>query len=667
MANEKKTKQPVKHVRAAFVADTFDEEARTVEVVFATDTPVLMRTWDGPFYEVLSFEPSHVRLDRLNAGGPLLDQHNTYGGVTEQLGVVDKAWVVGNKEGRAIVRFSKRADVEGVFTDVRDGIIKNVSILYRVYKYQEEPRAEGQEIPTYRAIDWEPMEVSFVTVPADYNAGVRADAPENNDIEIEFLPNTNTNQNRQKMTPEEIKKLEEAAAQRALDSVKDQILSPEKLAEMRTAAVDGERMRAKGIADAARAAKLTDEFANNLINNGTSIDEARKLIIEEFAKNDPNKGQRGDFQIIRDETETERSAIEVALLKRAAPSLVVAPGATASEKEKAAHAGADNFRSYTLLDFCRHFLIAKGEQTGRYSKNEIVARAMATGDFPLLLANVANKTLRRAYGAAPQTWRALASQMDAPDFKEMSEIQVGGKTQLLKVVEGGEFKTGKMTEGKETFSLATYGRIMSISRQAIINDDLGGFTRMSELIGRAVADLESDTVWALLTANSGGGVKMGDNKNLFHADHGNLAASGTAMDLTSLSAARLALRKQTGLDGEKLNLTPTYLIVTPEKQTLAEQLMSSAYNPTTQTNNNVLAGKFGIIVEDRLSDIAETNWLMAADPAQIDMLRFGYLSGEGLYTETRNGFEVDGMEMKVRLDFGASARDYRGFYRNPGA
>lgn len=657
-----KKKQPDSFIRATFTVDSIDVDKRTVEVVWATDTPVLMRTWDGPFYEILSFAPGHVRLDRLNAGGPLLDQHNTYEGVTKQLGVVEKAWVNEDKEGRAIVRFSKNPVADGVFNDVRDGIVKNVSILYRVYKYQEEPAVETTEIPTYRAVDWEPMEVSLVTVPADFTAGVRSETTDpGHDIEI-----ITNNKNRQQMTPEEKKQLEDAAAQRALDGVKDQLLTPEKKEELRKAAVDGERKRVTDITSAVRSAKLTDEFATKLINDGTSVEEARKLIIEEFAKEDPLKGQRSDITITADETEKERGALEIALEKRVNPSMK-APGAEATEMQKAQFQMSGDYRSFTLLDYARHCIMKAGGSVKGLGKNEIVARAMATGDFPILLANIANKTLRRAYGIAPQTWRPLATQMDAPDFKEMTEIQFGGKVTLTKVVEGGEFKHGKLSEGKETFAIATYGKILSLTRQAIINDDLGGFNRMGELIGRAVADLESEVVWGLLTANSGGGVKMADGKNLFHADHSNLSGTSDALSMNSLSAARLALRKQTGLAGEKLNLSPKFLIVTPEKQTLAEQLLSSAYVPETQGNINVMQNKFQLIVEDRIADVSTTNWLVGADPGVIDMLRFGYLAGEGLYTETRNGWEVDGMEMKVRLDFGASVRDYRGLYRNAGA
>lgn len=163
---------PALDVRAT--VGRIDDEARTVDLIFSTGAAVLRSDyWSGKQYrEVLSLDPAHVRLDRLNAGGPLLDAHSAWS-VGDVLGTVqaDSARI---EKGKALatVRFSKRADVEPIWQDVRDGIVRSVSVGYRVYKFQEDSPKDGG-VATRTAIDWEPFEVSMVPMPADAGARVR--------------------------------------------------------------------------------------------------------------------------------------------------------------------------------------------------------------------------------------------------------------------------------------------------------------------------------------------------------------------------------------------------------------------------------------------------------------------------------------------------------------
>lgn len=644
---EAKTKRPLELCRALVDSKTFNEENRTVEVTFGTDKPILMRGWDGSFYEQLSFDPAHVRMDRLNSGAPVLNSHNRYD-LDSQLGVVERAWIQDKKEGRALVKFSEREEFKGIIADIKGGVIRNISVGYRVYKYEE--TVAGQDgVPNYRAIDWEPNEVSFVTVPADYGATVRAEGPNDNDVII---------------LKRDLNIMEEIVKPKGTEE-RTEGPAPVDAAKIAETATRAERERAAGIKKAVKASKLGDDFAQRLIDDGTTVEKARELIIDEFAKADPAAQVRGTVTTGgRDEHRTMLDGIERAMLIRLKPEEFGRAAAGATEQEKAAIETSRQYMGYSMLEMARHLMEARGEDTKGISKNELARRALATGDYPILLSNVANKFLMRAYSLAPQTWRPLASRMDANDFKELTGVRVGGKVNLEKVVEGGEYKHASMEEGKESFKLASYGKIVAITRQALINDDLGGFTRMSELFGRAAADLESDIMWGLITSN----VKMGDNVAMFHtSSHGNLAGSGAIISETTISAARLAIRKQTGLKGEKLNLQPVYMLVPPELETAAEKFLNTLYVPGTQSDANIFAGKLKPIVEHRLSDNSATAWYIATDVNQVEMLKFGYLNGEGLRTETRNGFEVDGVEIKVALDFGAAAWDYRGFYKNPGA
>jgi hypothetical protein len=154
---------------------------------------------------------------------------------------------------------------------------------------------------------------------------------------------------------------------------------------------------------------------------------------------------------------------------------------------------------------------------------------------------------------------------------------------------------------------------------------------------------------------------MADTLAVFHATHGNLAAT-SAISVASLGAARLAMRKQTGLGGVLINTTPKYLVVPADLETLAEQVLTTI-NATAIADANPFGGKLTLIVEPRLT--SATQWYITADPATADGLEFSYLEGApGPQIETRAGFEVDGMQIKVRLDYGCGWIDYRGWYRN---
>ena len=189
------------------------------------------------------------------------------------------------------------------------------------------------------------------------------------------------------------------------------------------------------------------------------------------------------------------------------------------------------------------------------------------------IAGVTNRTLRDAYEAAPRTYQAIARRATVADFKSVQRLQLGEAPQLEKVNEAGEFKRGSIGEAKETYRVETYGKVVGITRQVLINDDLDAFTRVPSLFGTAAATLESDVVWSIFTAN----LAMADGKSLFHAGHSNLAGTGTALDVANLAKARTAMSRQTGLDGKTvLNIRPTFLVVPTSLELAAEQLLAEA-------------------------------------------------------------------------------------------
>jgi hypothetical protein len=288
---------------------------------------------------------------------------------------------------------------------------------------------------------------------------------------------------------------------------------------------------------------------------------------------------------------------------------------------------------------------------------------LATTDFPAILANVVSKRLRNAYDVAPQNWKKLGRQSNAPDFKQRAVTQLSNLPKFQKVKEGAEFQYAALSDGQEVYSLGTYGRIVSITRQTLINDDMGAFDRLPTLLGRAAAETEATIFWNIITANAA----MSDGTALFHTAHGNLGTAA-AITVASLNEARSNMRKQTGLakkDADPLNLTPAFLVVSPDKETEAQQFLATTLYPNQPNGVNPFAGSMTQITEARLTG---NGWYLFADPSTVDTIEYSWLEGEeGLFTEQRLGFEVDGLEVKGRIDFAAKAIDWRGMHKNAGA
>lgn len=146
----------------AVARDAINVDARTVELAFASETPY-ERYWG---IEILDCTAAAIRPGRLRTGAPLLCDHN----VADVVGVVESFTVGADRVARAVVRFGKSARADEVFQDVVDGIRPNVSVGYIIHKAVLVETTDGLE--TYRVTDWEPYEVSLVSVPADASVGV---------------------------------------------------------------------------------------------------------------------------------------------------------------------------------------------------------------------------------------------------------------------------------------------------------------------------------------------------------------------------------------------------------------------------------------------------------------------------------------------------------------
>lgn len=314
------------------------------------------------------------------------------------------------------------------------------------------------------------------------------------------------------------------------------------------------------------------------------------------------------------------------------------------------------FAHMSFVDIGRECLRRSGVSVQSLSADTIITRALhSTSDFPLILGDAVNRELRMAYEAAPSGARMLSRQTTARDFRAKRKLMVGEAPALEAVGEGGEFKSGTIEEAQETYSVKTFGKIIGISRQVQVNDDLGAFTDLPRRFGIAARAFENDLLVAKITANPA----MSDGVAVFNVAHGNVEAAAT-IGVTSLTSARLGMRKQTGLSGMLIDVTPRFVMVPPELETLAEQQLTQLQ--ATQSDNVNPFAKLTLVVEPRLT--SATQWYVIADPALVDGLEYAYLEGApGPQIETRAGFEVDGVQIKVRLDFGCGWIDHRGWFR----
>lgn len=320
----------------------------------------------------------------------------------------------------------------------------------------------------------------------------------------------------------------------------------------------------------------------------------------------------------------------------------------------------------SLVDMAYATLQANGHSLGIGRNAQTVMKALhSTSDFPLILVNTANRRMLDFYEAAGGAIKRASREVDATDFREIQALRLSGSMELDKVKESGEITHGTLNEAGEKWQVATYAKIFGVTRQAMVNDDLKAFDTISRVAGQGAALTEAKVLTQLIVGDAGLGPVMSDGNALFHADHGNLASSGGAISITTLSTARTAMRRQTGLSKEPINVTPMFLVVPPELETVAEQIIAEI-TAADADKVNPFTGKLTPLVDPLLTDAAR--WYLAAAPGSPDGLQHAYLDGQsGPQIMTREGWEVDGMEFKARLDFGAGVVDHRAWYMNPGA
>ena len=714
---------------ATVLPSTANAKDGTIDVVWYSGAfvPRIDRSTGEPY--MLKLDMAGARLDRLNNSAPIFDTHFSGDdfksliagkvGTRAQLGVVKRAWANGDK-GMATLRFDMD-DPDGaeMFRKASAGIVNNLSFGTFIYKrektdMQTEGMPEGkppymndQEIGMFKATDWEPFEISPCPVPADFNTCF-LNAEPNGEIAIFGAPDKGVIEAIRAIGPRKEKPaMPETTQQQGTAGVDARVVNEQALAAAREEAVQAERKRVSDIEALGTIQGVDKALISEFIAKGVSVEAAGKEILNRLAKKGaeppipplgaPTIGRGGDA------VEKRLGCMQMSLLLRADSRFFLNRHplsgqylAGCGERQQAqAEEMAREYRNFKLIEMAKEFLQLKGIDP-RGMDGRLIAElalrapsrgveyfeggAESTSDFPAILANVANKTLRQGYEAYPRTFQPFCRQMTAADFKPINRVMLADAPSLQLLNEKGEYHRAQLTDNNISYALATYGEIVALTRKVIINDDLQAFTRVPALLGVAAARLESDTVWGIITSNPAA-IYAGDTAStqLFAAAHNNLlTGTGSSIDptvagangLAALGLGRKSMRQQTGPQGTHLNLIPRFLAVPTALETYALQLVYPINIASTTPGAVVPEWVRGLVpvVEPRLDAASLTGWYLISDPAQIDTLEYCYLEGQqGVYIETKQGFEVDGIEIKARMDFGAAAIDYRGLQKNAGA
>ncbi len=655
-------------MRADIAPDSLNEEARTVDLTWSTGAQVERFSWKRweTYLEELSMDPAHVRMGRLESGAPLLDAHNSWDN-SSVIGVVESASLT-KTEGRATVRFAKDEASDLIFQKVKDRILRNVSVGYRVHR-TELIEDDSDSMPVYRATDWEPFEISMVPMGADAGAGVRSQ-PETNLCEF-----VNTLAEEQRTMPDKPITTPSAPVAATPDAATTEATRAAE-AEVKKRAKAEERSRLSMIERTAKTLGLDPEFVRGHIDAETPPDKFRELAMEAFSqrKSPVDEGARPSISPGEDQRDKWRQGASDLIVTRAA----MADTVSKDEKQRGIEHKIDpgEFRGLSMVDLARQSLEMAGVDTRGMTRMNLVGKAFtyrsqqSTSDFPVLLENTLHRVLLAAWGITPDTWRQFCAVGSVTDFREHKRLRAGTFGALDTVAEGGEFTNKAIDDArKESLTASTKGNLVMLTRQAIINDDLSVFNRVMSDLGRAAKlSIEVD-VYALLAENSGFGPDMTDGNPMFHsASHDNVGA-GNTITVASIEKERVIMASQKDESGNDfLDLRPKVLLIAIGLGGTARQINEAQFDIDTAGDRapNIVNGLFDIIVDTpRLSG---TRHYLFADPSIAPVIEVAFLDGqEEPFMESRQEWEVDGTSWKVREDYAVGGIGFRGALTDAGA
>jgi HK97 family phage prohead protease len=676
-----------KQLRYAKLERFQSADVETYQASLSSELPV--ERWFG--VEVLRHDDKAVDMARAARGLPLLFNHNT----NEPIGRVQNIRI---ERGRMVGEFQFSPNSEQakrIKADVDGGFLGDVSIAYSIDKY--ETTTDDRDMDTVTVTRWTPLEASIVTVPADHTVGVGRSRhsggvakPQENTMADDNTPVQGQEGGAPSVDVAKVRSSVQAASVKGAK-----------------AAVAGERERIRGIRDLFTLTRFKgesfDALRDQCIDDGLSVDGARQALLELIEAEAPP--QTATVRSQPDDVNGDRPAVRQAGGFQRAP--LVQAGASASEKvaegiqraielragllkpEEAAKERASQFRGLTLIELGREWAQANNLRVAGLDKMGLAGFLFTQGrrdvaglggvDFTGIIANVASKSLFAGWDEAPTTWQTWCRTGSLPDFKRANRTGLSGVDLLTEIGENGEITYGKATDRTEYIQLKTYAKAFKLTRQVIVNDDLGAFSAMPRKMGQAAARTLNKTVYDLLTTASGVGPTLNQTgRALFNTTDANYDASSGAIAVSTLDTARSKMRRQKDPNNSQpLNITPKYLLVPAALEYTAQSVIKSVVDPLGTasatggaTTPNPFFNALEVVCEPTLDDASNgaTAWYVIGDQNMFDTFEVAFLDGNQTpVMEQQDDWSVDGTSFKVRHDWGVSALDFRAMYRKRGA
>lgn len=680
---ERRVTAPRESRQLSLAPRSWNPETRTVDVVWTTGARGARFSWEiaDLVDEELATAPANVRLDRLNRGAPVLNSHQA-GDLSGQIGtVVPGSARMANGQGIATIQLSARDDLAPIVADIAAGIIRNLSVGYTVHAFEVDPKARPR--PLYRAIDWEPTEISFVAVPFDAGAQVRSLPSDAAPCIIRTIEKENI----------VMSWLSRFTGTRAAATEAPPLPAPSNPAEIsyeRQASVSWLRSYTRMATENwGLPADMVNELALEMAERSLSEGDARDATMQILAARQRHEtgGVRGMSSIAVQGTPAATAliysgtrtydnpafysrAIEDALYARMAGTAptdeartFMNMGMVQIAAELATRAGVRDANRMAPMDVLNAAAWNSGGGRRSYMRSDTPtsgAGLHTTSDFPELLLGAGERYLMTVFQAVASPLKQISRQRNARDFRAISGLQLGGFGVLPEVLESGEIKHGTFKERKESYRLKTFAKQFGLSRQAIINDDLGAFSDPIRILAGISAETEAQLLADLLNNNP----VLSDGVPLFDARHGNLAAVAAPPSIETLDAGRKSMRSQKDSDNRTpAASSPKFIVSGIDQETRIEQLMTTL-QVATAGEANPFAGKLTPACDPRLDPAA---WYLFGDPATAPTLEHAYLDDQvGPKVEMQDGWDVLGTKFRVYLDFGAGVVDHRGAYKNTG-
>lgn len=713
---------------------TADTTRRSVRVVTATENPI--DRWDERRGEVVAevLEMDGMLMRPGATQIPIVDSHDTTT-VRNVLGSLRNLTIEGDEFG-GVAYFASDDDSQRAYSKLLDGHITDFSItaqpneVLELRSGQRYTTSRGTEVigPANVITSWTALDASLVATGADSRSTVRRsytdlktrkrmmDPALLEQLKAMGLPDGMEDPNQvlawvvgklggasEPAEPvesmEEEKPAEAVAEPAATEEVVEKMDDMEKPvieAALRSEvegkikrALESDQKRRNEIQATCKLAKVERTFADELCDAGVSVEVAKQKVIEKMATQPLGRSVDGDaVRVTKSSDDKYFEAARDGLLMRAQTSSRIQRNLFEGQKPSE---GAHDFSRLSLLRMAEAFMRRAGVNTDRFNSPDIARAAIGdpkalarmsilrsdpayhtTGTFANLLLDASNKTLLAGYEEAPYTWNLWARQANSvDDFKNINRIRFSESPDLDMVPENTTYTEGVMTDSKESYKVEKFGKMFTVTWETVVNDDLDAISRIPAMHGNAARRTQNKKVYEVLTSNP----TMGDSVALFgaHASGSNTTGAAAAPSVTTLNAAFLAMRKQTGLNTSAiLNIVPRYLIVPVAYEATALELVNSiSYNAAN--NNEGVKNIYGpggprnitVIGEPQLDAASSTVWYMAADPGQIDTVELSFLSGEeSPVLESEWDFDKDCYKYKIRQTFGVKAIDWRGLFRN---